>query len=132
MFDIVRSGKTLSYLLPIVQPLLNASSSAPPLQLNRSALGTLAVVVCPTRELVQQVYDTLDRLLAVHYTGGRWIVPCMLSGGEKKKAEKARIRKGYSNVFGECMRIIIRFFIEHFTSYFHYHQCYVIIITIDF
>lgn len=86
------SGKTLAYLLPIFQNLLTLATSP----LTRSSLGTVAIVLCPTRELAHQVYDTIDTILSVHYPGSRWIVPGILSGGENKKSEKARLRKGYT------------------------------------
>jgi superfamily II DNA/RNA helicase len=47
-------------------------------------------VVAPTRELSLQIYDVLHKLVQ-HYP---WIVPGLVMGGEKKKSEKARLRKG--------------------------------------
>ena len=46
--------------------------------------------MAPTRELAQQIYSVLESLCR----GCNWIVPGIVTGGEKKKSEKARIRKG--------------------------------------
>ena len=53
------SGKTLSYLLPIIQDLLPLSSLS---YIDRS-IGTLAVIIAPTRELAKQISDVLEALL---------------------------------------------------------------------
>ncbi|KAM6930932.1 ATP-dependent DNA helicase DDX31 [Xenentodon cancila] len=78
------SGKTLSYAVPVVQ---NLQSIQP--KVKRSD-GPLAVIIVPTRELAQQTFQTFQKLLKPF----TWIVPGVLMGGEKRKAEKARIRKG--------------------------------------
>lgn len=46
----------------------------------------------PTRELALQISSVLERLLQPFH----WIVSGSLMGGEKKKSEKARLRKGIS------------------------------------
>ena len=78
------TGKTLAYLVPIVQYLADR-----PARLAREQ-GTHALIVVPTRELAVQVHDVLTNLLRPFH----WLVPGILMGGEKKKSEKARIRKG--------------------------------------
>lgn len=50
----------------------------------------VAIVVAPTRELSLQIYDVLHKLVQSY----PWIVPGLVMGGEKKKSEKARLRKG--------------------------------------
>ena len=80
------SGKTLSYLLPIMNDLISISP-----KISR-ADGTMAVIIAPTRELCAQisgVYEALSK-------AGIWLVGGCISGGEKKKSEKARLRKGVS------------------------------------
>jgi len=47
-------------------------------------------VIAPTRELSVQIFEVLTKLLKPFH----WIVPGILIGGEKRKSEKARIRKG--------------------------------------
>ena len=88
------SGKTLAYLLPIVQRLLALSEDNDgkrrPLQVSRDGLGLLAVVLAPTRELCVQISTVLDKLLGC----ARFLQSTTVLGGEKKKAEKARLRKG--------------------------------------
>jgi ATP-dependent RNA helicase DDX31/DBP7 len=76
------SGKTLAYVLPILHRLMSA-------RMDRN-LGLFAVVLAPTRELSAQIYSVLEQVVR----GCHWIVPGIVTGGEKKKAEKARIRKG--------------------------------------
>ena len=45
--------------------------------------------MAPTRELVHQIYDVLNKLVRAFI----WIVPGIVTGGEKRKSEKARLRK---------------------------------------
>ncbi|KAJ1672719.1 ATP-dependent RNA helicase dbp7, partial [Spiromyces aspiralis] len=65
------SGKTLAYLLPILHRLLLASTIQPEskdsAEPNRD-LGTLAIVLTPTRELAQQVYEVAESLLRLPFT----------------------------------------------------------------
>ncbi|KAK6470902.1 putative ATP-dependent RNA helicase DDX31 [Huso huso] len=78
------SGKTLAYGIPLVQSL---QAVQPKIQ--RSD-GPLAVIVVPTRELALQSFNIIQKLLKPF----TWIVPGVLMGGEKRKSEKARLRKG--------------------------------------
>ncbi|WVR04724.1 hypothetical protein IAU60_001735 [Kwoniella sp. DSM 27419] len=92
------SGKTLSYLLPIVQTLLPLSKLS---YIDRS-IGTLAIVLAPTRELAQQISKVLEQLLSMALSLNedddrqftRWLVPGLLTGGTTRTHEKARLRKG--------------------------------------
>ena len=113
------SGKTLAYLLPIIQDLLPLSSLS---YIDRS-IGTLAIIIAPTRELAKQISDVLEVLLTlrlrpedvnadgeVEEVGGsgegegegggqtarltRWLVSGVLTGGATRTHEKARLRKG--------------------------------------
>ena len=78
------SGKTLAYLAPIMNDLATAEP-----RISR-ADGTLALIICPTRELCLQVVDVLT-LLARRFV---WVVPGAVHGGENRAKEKARLRKG--------------------------------------
>ncbi|ETK74740.1 hypothetical protein F441_18902 [Phytophthora nicotianae CJ01A1] len=78
------SGKTLSYLLPIVQKLQAVSP-----RIQRQD-GCMALVLAPTRELCTQILETANKLIQPFV----FLVPGAIIGGEKKKAEKARLRKG--------------------------------------
>jgi len=80
------SGKTLSYLAPIMNDLATIQP-----RISR-ADGTLALIICPTRELCLQVVDTLTLLSRRFF----WIVPGSVHGGENRAKEKARLRKGVS------------------------------------
>mmetsp|Transcript_27522 Transcript_27522/g.107789 ORF Transcript_27522/g.107789 Transcript_27522/m.107789 type:complete len:887 (-) Transcript_27522:2168-4828(-) len=78
------SGKTLAFLLPIAHSLLERRKKVD------RAEGTLAVILEPTRELAAQVEQVAQKL----FRPWHWIVVGAVMGGEKKKAEKSRLRKG--------------------------------------
>jgi len=78
------SGKTLSYLVPVFDALAKKSPKV------SRADGTLALILCPTRELCLQVLDTAT-IISRRFT---WIVPGSIHGGENRAKEKARLRKG--------------------------------------
>ena len=87
------SGKTLAYLLPIVQRIMalreTAHESSKAGELGRQS-GLFAIFLAPTRELCKQISVVLESVLRCSHL----IVPGAISGGEKKKSEKARLRKG--------------------------------------
>ncbi|ERF74261.1 hypothetical protein EPUS_01948 [Endocarpon pusillum Z07020] len=91
------SGKTLAYLLPLVQRMmsLSASKTGVEKQVNGNGAvhrdsGLFAIILAPTRELCKQISVVLERLLGCAH----WLVAGAVIGGEKKKSEKARLRKG--------------------------------------
>ncbi|OJJ68211.1 hypothetical protein ASPBRDRAFT_33498 [Aspergillus brasiliensis CBS 101740] len=87
------SGKTMAYLLPLVQRImtisLNQKKREEGEQVQRDS-GLFAIVLAPTRELCKQISVVLEGLLRCAH----WIVAGTVIGGEKKKSEKARLRKG--------------------------------------
>ncbi|KAI9721932.1 MAG: hypothetical protein M1812_001889 [Candelaria pacifica] len=90
------SGKTLAYLLPIVQRIMRLSEKTNDQKqslgddlIHRDS-GLFAIILGPTRELCKQIAVVLDSLLRCAH----WIVAGTVIGGEKKKSEKARLRKG--------------------------------------
>lgn len=78
------SGKTLAFSLPILHRLMLEAD-----KITRTS-GLFALILTPTRELAMQIYSVLESVLRCHHQ----IVPGIVVGGEKKKSEKARIRKG--------------------------------------
>ena len=78
------SGKTLAFAIPIIQDLQSIEP-----QITRSD-GIHALVIVPTRELALQCYECFSVLCQSF----KRLVCGYLCGGEKKKSEKARIRKG--------------------------------------
>ncbi|XP_055389810.1 probable ATP-dependent RNA helicase CG8611 [Condylostylus longicornis] len=90
------SGKTLAYALPIVQKLQEVTP-----KLTRNS-GIMALVIVPTRELAIQTYEVLIKLLKPF----TWIVSGYLCGGEKRKSEKARLRKGINILVGTSGRLL--------------------------
>jgi ATP-dependent RNA helicase DDX31/DBP7 len=87
------SGKTLAYLLPIVQRLMELSANMKKRKEDDNVLrssGLFAIIMAPTRELSKQIALVLEKLLGCAH----WLVATTVIGGEKKKSEKARLRKG--------------------------------------
>jgi ATP-dependent RNA helicase DDX31/DBP7 len=83
------SGKTFSYLLPVLHRVLQLSGQGDGKQIHRDS-GVFAIIVAPTRELARQTHTVLEQLIRPF----PWLVSTSITGGESKKAEKARIRKG--------------------------------------
>ena len=79
------SGKTFTYLLPILHDIMTITP-----RIHRTE-GTRALIVSPTRELCQQIEEVLYRITIKSCC---YVVSGIISGGEKKKSEKARLRKG--------------------------------------
>ncbi|KAL5276919.1 DDX31 family protein [Megaselia abdita] len=90
------SGKTLAYALPIVQKLQEIRP-----KLTRD-IGIVALVIVPTRELALQTYELFVKLLKPF----TWVVPGIITGGEKRKAEKNRLRKGINILIGTPGRLV--------------------------
>ena len=110
------SGKTLAYLLPIVQRTMNiprrpaedeikhsneSNGNSPKNKLNRKA-GLFAIILAPTRELAAQISQVLSLLL----TRAPYIVASTVVGGEKRKSEKARLRKGLNILVATPGRLV--------------------------
>ncbi|KAL7451746.1 hypothetical protein ACHAWC_007003 [Mediolabrus comicus] len=97
------SGKTLAYLLPILQQLAVDSTTNRLKKVDRQIGGTRCIILCPTRELATQTYTMCNNLCTKAYS---WIVPGCFSGGEKRKSEKARLRKGISILIATPGRLL--------------------------
>ena len=104
------SGKTLAYLLPLVQRIMTLSEQIKaeqqemtknPSLLHRDS-GLFAIILAPTRELCKQISVVLERLLGC----ARYIVAGHVLGGEKKKSEKARLRKGLNILVATPGRLV--------------------------
>jgi len=87
------SGKTLAYFLPVLQSLATDPRTKKVKKVDRNLGGTRAIILCPTRELATQTYTVAEKLCQNSFP---WLVAGCLSGGEKRKSEKARLRKGVS------------------------------------
>jgi len=90
------SGKTLTYAIPILQKL---GEKSPKVQ--RSD-GCFALIIVPTRELALQSYEWFQKLCKAFI----WLVPGLLVGGEGRKAEKARLRKGVNVLVSTPGRLV--------------------------
>ncbi|KAI1205806.1 DEAD-domain-containing protein [Annulohypoxylon truncatum] len=99
------SGKTLAYLLPVVQRIIalshNEDGSSTGTRIHRDS-GLFAIVLAPTRELCKQIAAVLEKVL--HSTP--WIVSTTVTGGESKKSEKARLRKGVNILIATPGRLV--------------------------
>ncbi|KAI4172908.1 MAG: hypothetical protein LQ343_003316 [Gyalolechia ehrenbergii] len=98
------SGKTLAYLLPIVQRMMNLFTFTDEKKKKRITRdsGLFAIVLAPTRELCKQISIVLENLLRC----ANWIVAGTVIGGEKKKSEKARLRKGINILVATPGRLV--------------------------
>ncbi|PGH19553.1 hypothetical protein AJ80_03889 [Polytolypa hystricis UAMH7299] len=106
------SGKTLAYLLPVVQRLMDLShpdktqggvngNGGGALAVSRDS-GLFAIILAPTRELCKQISVVLEGLLRC----ANWLVAGTVIGGEKKKSEKARLRKGLNILVATPGRLV--------------------------
>lgn len=100
----VGSGKILSYVIPIIN---NLALIEP--KIDRTS-GIYAMVLLPTRELAAKVSEVFVKLCRSFL----WVVPGILTGGERKKSEKARLRKGLNILITTPGRLIDH--IEHSRS----------------
>ncbi|XP_049849848.1 uncharacterized protein LOC126320412 [Schistocerca gregaria] len=91
-------------------------SSRPPYPSSYRVLGTQALILVPTRELALQIYTTTRQILQPF----PHLVPGVIMGGEKRKAEKARLRKGVTILVATPGRLLDH--INH-TKSFLYHNC---------
>ncbi len=94
------SGKTLAYLLPVVHCLASSTDDGQrpssgggsgAAGADRKSGGTWCVLLCPTRKPATQTHSFADQLCRSSFPR---IVPGCLSGWEKCKSEKARLRRG--------------------------------------
>lgn len=99
------SGKTLAYLLPIVQRLMELSANMKKRKVDEAVQrdsGLFAIILAPTRELSKQIALVLEKLLGCAH----WLVATTVIGGEKKKSEKARLRKGINILVATPGRLV--------------------------
>ena len=95
------SGKTFAYAIPILQKLQEIRP-----KISRKD-GTYALIIVPTRELAIQSFEWLQKICRTF----NWIIPGVILGGENKKSEKARVRKGINILISTPGRLIDH--IEH-------------------
>ena len=115
------SGKTLTFLLPMLEDLLHlplstlnsaaTSSASGPGSIDRS-IGTLALILAPTRELATQIHTVLSSLLSALPSSSRFTVSPrtltagLLVGGANRTHEKRRLRKGCPIVVATPGRVL--------------------------
>lgn len=105
------SGKTLAYALPLLNMILSTYKN-PETYANasfdssafREEVGSVGLVIVPTRELAVQTQATLTKLLS--RVRPHWIVTTALTGGDSRKSEKARLRRGCQIVIGTPGRLL--------------------------
>ena len=100
------SGKTLAYALPLLNMILSSfnPNGANDSSSFREEIGTLGLVIVPTRELAVQTQATLTKILS--RVRPHWIVTTALTGGDSRKSEKARLRRGCQIVVGTPGRLL--------------------------
>ncbi|KAF2898441.1 hypothetical protein ILUMI_07734, partial [Ignelater luminosus] len=89
------SGKTLTYAVPIIDALQGITP-----RLQRKD-GVQAMIVVPTRELALQTHELFNKINTF-----QWIVIGHLCGGENRKSEKDRLRKGVHVLIGTPGRLL--------------------------
>eukprot|EP01138_Halocafeteria_seosinensis_P004960 gb/GECG01005072.1/.p1 GENE.gb/GECG01005072.1/~~gb/GECG01005072.1/.p1 ORF type:complete len:846 (+),score=125.55 gb/GECG01005072.1/:1-2538(+) len=103
------SGKTLTFLCPVLSDLLQ-NGATQRMYAKREGTNTMvkredgpqAFIIAPTRELSLQTARVLSQLLRPF----PWIVSGTIAGGEKRKSEKARLRKGLNIVVATPGRLL--------------------------
>ena len=90
------TGKTLAYVIPVVQSL---QAISPKVQRSH---GPYCLILVPTRELANQTLTVVQQVLKPFI----WIVPGSVTGGEKRKSEKARLRKGVNILVATPGRLV--------------------------
>jgi superfamily II DNA/RNA helicase len=93
---------TLAYLLPIIQA-LGVDRQGELVKKNRLQAGTRCIILCPTRELASQTFTVVEKLCKISFI---WLVPGCLFGEERRKSEKARIRKGLAIIVATPGRLL--------------------------
>ncbi|KAJ1440154.1 P-loop containing nucleoside triphosphate hydrolase protein [Ochromonadaceae sp. CCMP2298] len=90
------SGKTLAFLLPMVHDLMQMEPRV------GRADGCHALVIAPTRELCTQITEVLNKITQCCVN----LVSGSITGGERKKSEKGRLRKGVVLLVGTPGRLL--------------------------
>lgn len=86
-------GKTLAFLIPAVEILQKINFT--------QARGTGILIITPTRELAQQIFDVASDLCTYHNkTIG------MLIGGVNRKAEALKLKKGVNVIVATPGRLL--------------------------
>ncbi|KAL6939509.1 ATP-dependent DNA/RNA helicase [Hanseniaspora osmophila] len=57
------SGKTLAYLIPVLQTILEFKKTNPDHSLQRDGSSSMGIILVPTRELSEQVYQVLQKIV---------------------------------------------------------------------
>ncbi|XP_060524574.1 probable ATP-dependent RNA helicase CG8611 [Cylas formicarius] len=89
------SGKTLVYAIPVLDYLIKLTP-----KIKRSD-GLQSIIVVPSRELALQIHEVFNKLNTF-----QWIVVGHLCGGENRKTEKDRLRKGVHILIGTPGRLL--------------------------
>lgn len=91
-------GKTLAFLLPILESLINGSAKAS----RKTGYGKSpsVLVLLPTRELATQVYAEFEV-----YGGALGLTSCCLYGGSPYHAQEIKLRRGVDIIVGTPGRV---------------------------
>lgn len=90
------SGKTMAYLVPVINDLMSITP-----KIDR-AEGCRTLIMAPTRELCTQIAEVLEKLTKCCV----WVVGGCITGGERRKSEKGRLRKGIVVLVGTPGRLL--------------------------
>ena len=93
----------LFFTIYLVQSLAIDTTTNEIQKLDRATAGTRAIILCPTRELAIQTFTIAEKLCQNSFP---FLVAGCLSGGEKRKSEKARLRKGVTILIATPGRLL--------------------------
>ena len=98
LIDATGSGKTLSYLIPIVASLLPPSLNTRNARDRYLKSGISAVVIAPTRELAKQIHIAAEELLR-----GTAIATRLLTSGTENRVRTDYLRRCGQSAFNAIL-----------------------------
>ncbi len=105
------SGKTLAFLIPALEILYRVKFT--------QTKGTGVIIITPTRELAQQIYDVGIDLLTYHNK-----TIALLIGGKNRKQDQIKLTKGATVIVATPGRLLDH--LQHTKFTFHNLMCLII------
>lgn len=109
--DQTGTGKTLAYLLPLLERLVQFNIKNP--YFKRRGQRTRALILLPNRELVHQTYTILSTLLGADERFANFTAYSMAGGVETVKKETAKLNEGFDVLVSTPDRVLLHAEHEH-------------------
>jgi ATP-dependent RNA helicase DDX18/HAS1 len=106
------SGKTLGFLIPAIERCLKMKPTP--------AMGTLCIIISPTRELSMQTFKVLDSMLKYNHTK---LTYGIVMGGAGRREESYHLKAGCNILVATPGRLV-----DHMQEGFNYENCSVLVI----